>query len=137
MGHFARDCPNPSKKPLSERPNAYQRTKSPGPNKKPSVPNPHVAVQGTQGIDAFEWDKEETGLGYVTVHTAQVSVGFNTKNLTDTVTGLRIVAKTPAPSLLDDGDVESHPRPPPSKISPTLQFHYDRERERAFQESQY
>jgi hypothetical protein len=54
MGLFARDCPNPSKKPLSERPNAYQRTKSPGPNRKPSVPNVHVAVQGNQGGDAFE-----------------------------------------------------------------------------------
>jgi hypothetical protein len=137
MGHFARDCRNPSTKPLSDHPNSYQRTKSPGPTRKPSVPNAHVAVQGNQGTDAFEWDNEEAGLGCVTVHTAPVSVGFNTKNLTDTATGLPIAAQTPAPSLLDDGDVESHSGPPPPKVNATLQFHNDRERERYFQESRY
>jgi hypothetical protein len=95
-----------------------------------------VAVEGPKVDDAFEWDKEEAGLGCVAVHIAPVSVGFNINNLTDTVTGLPISAHTPAPSLLDDGDVESHPGPPSSNISPALQFHYVRERERAFQKLQ-
>jgi hypothetical protein len=43
MGHSAYNCPNPSKKPLRERPNAYQRTKSPWPNqRKPPVQNAHT-----------------------------------------------------------------------------------------------
>jgi hypothetical protein len=37
MGHFARDCPNPSTKPPND-----QRNKSPGPTSKPSVPNAHI-----------------------------------------------------------------------------------------------
>jgi hypothetical protein len=139
MGHFAYNCPIPSKKTLSERPNAYQRTKSPGPNhRKPPVQNAHVAVQGSSCKidDVFEWDKEEAGLGCVTVHTAPVSVGFNVTYLTDTVTDLPITAHTPATSLLDDVDIESQPGPPSPNISPALQFQYVRERERAFQESQ-
>jgi hypothetical protein len=81
MGHFARDCPNPSTKAPND-----QRNKSLGPTRKLSVPNAHIAVQSNQGAAAFEWDHEAPGLGCVTVHTAPVSVGFNTNNLTDTVT---------------------------------------------------
>jgi hypothetical protein len=108
MNHIAYNCPHPSKNPLSERPNAYQRTKSPGPNqRKPPVQNAHIAVQRSscKVEEVFEWDKEEAGLGFVTVHAAPVSVGFNINYLTDTVTDLPISAHTPAPRLLDDGDV--------------------------------
>jgi hypothetical protein len=101
------------------------------------VPNAHIAVQSNQGAAAFEWDHEASGLGCVTVHTAQVSVGFNTNNLTDTVTEVYISAHAPAPSLLDDGDIVSHPGPPPPKVNVLFQFHNARERERDFQESRY
>jgi hypothetical protein len=132
MGHFARDCPNPGTKP----PNV-QRNKSPGPTRKPAMPNAHIAVQSNQGASAFEWDHEAPGLGCVTVHTAPVSVKVNSNNLTDTVTKLPISAHAPAPSLLDDGDIESHPGPPIPKVNALLQFHNARERERDFQESRY
>jgi hypothetical protein len=69
------------------------------------------------------------------VHTTPVSVRFNSTHLTDTVTNLPITAHTPAPSLLDDGDIESQPGPPSRNISPALHFNIVRERERAFQES--
>jgi hypothetical protein len=67
MGQFAYDCPNPNKKPLSERPNAFQGTKSPGPDRrdqKSTVQNAHGAVQGSSCIveDMYEWDKEEAGI---------------------------------------------------------------------------
>jgi hypothetical protein len=140
MGHFPYDCPNTTKKPLSERPNAYQQTKSPGPNQrnnKPPMQNAHVAVQGPlcRIEEVFEWDKEEAGLVCVIVHTTPVSVGSNIAHFTGTVTNLIITTHTPAPSLLDDGDIESQPGPPSQNISPDRQFQSVRERE-AFQESQ-
>jgi hypothetical protein len=47
----------------------------------------------------------------MTVQTVPIPVRFNTTCLTDTVTNLPIVAHTLAPSLLDYGNVESHPGP--------------------------
>jgi hypothetical protein len=132
MGHFACDCRNPSTKPPND-----QRNESPGPTRKPVVPNAHIVVKSNQGAAAFEWDHEETGSGCVTVHTARVSVGFNSNNLTDTITELPISTHARAPSLLGDGDIESHPGPPLPKVNALLQFHNARERERDFQESRY
>jgi hypothetical protein len=68
------------------------------------------------------------------VHTAPVPVGFNRIHLTDTVTNLPITTHTPAPSILDDGDIESQPGPP--TVSPNLQHNAYMERARAFAESQ-
>jgi hypothetical protein len=77
MGHYARDCPNPSKKPLSERPNAYARAKSPAPDRRdPRTPSTtHVAIEVTD--NTYEWGNDDTGLGCVTVHTAPVSIRFD------------------------------------------------------------
>jgi hypothetical protein len=130
MGHFARDCPNPGTKTPY-----VQRNKSPGPTRKPAMPNAHIAVQSNHDASAFEWDHEAPGLGCVTVQTAPVSVKFNFNNLTITDTKLPISAHAPAPSLLDDGDIESHPGPPIPKVNALLQFYNARERERDFPES--
>jgi hypothetical protein len=62
-------------------------------------------------------------------------VKFNYHYLTDTVTNLPIATHAPAPSLLDDGDIESHPGPP--KVNAILQHSNARERERDFQASRY
>ena len=60
---------------------------------------------------------------------------FNYNNLTDSVTNLPIAAHAPAPSLLDDGDIESHPGQP--KVNSLLQHHIARDHERDFQASRY
>jgi hypothetical protein len=111
-GHYAKDCKNPSKKPLSKRPDAYQRAKSPAPDRRdPRTPsNAHLTVE--RDDNTYEWSNEDTGLGCVAVHTAPVSIRFNYIHLTDTVTNLPITTHTPVPSLLDDGDTESQPGPP-------------------------
>jgi hypothetical protein len=107
FGHYARECPNPSTKPMSERPNAYARTKSPAPDRKDyRTRTANVAIEKQD--NTYGWDNEVVGLGCMTVHTVPGPVRFNTTCLTDTVTNLPIVAHTLAPSLQDDGDVESH-----------------------------
>ena len=60
---------------------------------------------------------------------------FNTRYLTESVTNLPLAAHAPAPSLLDDGDIESHPGPP--KVNAILQHYNARDRERDFQASRY
>jgi hypothetical protein len=139
MGHYAYECKNPSKKPFSERPDAYQRAKSPSPNRRdPRTPsqNAHLAVERPSCDDnAYEWSIEDAELGCVAVHTAPVTVVFNITHLTDTVTNLPISLHTPAPSLLDDGDIESQPGPLYSHISPNLQHKAYMERAREFAES--
>ncbi len=129
-GHFARDCTNPSNKPISERPNSYARAKSPAPDRRdPRTPSTaNVAIEIPE--NGYGWDNEETGLGCVTVQTAPVSVGFNSIYLTDTVTNLPITTHTPVPSLLDDGDVESHPGPNP--VSPAEIYFEKNEEHRLF-----
>ena len=95
---------------MSERPNAYARTKSPAPDRKDyRTRTANVAIEKQD--NTYGWDNEVVGLGCMTVHTVPGPVRFNTTCLTDTVTNLPIVAHTLAPSLLDDGDVESHPGP--------------------------
>jgi hypothetical protein len=133
-GHYVKDCRNPSKKPLSERPDAYQRAKSPAPDQRdPRTPsNAHVAVEHDD--NTYEWSKENTGLGCVAVHTAPVSIRFNSIYLTDTVTNLPITTHTPAPSLLDDGDVESQPGP--ITVSPYVEYNEYQERQREFAAAQ-
>jgi hypothetical protein len=57
MGHFARDCPNPGpKQPY------VLRNKSPGPTRKPAMPNAHIAVESNQDAPSFEWDHEAPGI---------------------------------------------------------------------------
>ena len=130
MGHFARDCTyTGTKKPF------VQRSKSPAPTRKPAVPSAQMAVESSQDGPSYEWDQEAPGIGYVTVQTAPVSVGFNYNNLTDSITKLPMAAHAPAISLLDDGDVESNPGPP--KVNDLLLHHLARERERDFQRSRY
>jgi hypothetical protein len=84
--------------------------------------------------NTYEWSNEDTGLGCVAVHTVPFSIRLNCKHLTDTVTNLPITTHTPAPSLLDDGDIESQPGP--STVSPYLQYNAYQERAREFAESQ-
>jgi hypothetical protein len=99
------------------------------------MPNAQLAVESNQDAPSYEWDHEAPWIGYVTVQTAPVSVKFNYNNLTDTVTNLPIAAHAPAPSLLDDEDIESHPGSP--KVNALLQHYNARERERDFQASRY
>jgi hypothetical protein len=68
------------------------------------------------------------------VHTAPVSIMFDSVYLTDTVTNLPITTHTPAPSLLDDGDIESQPGP--KTVSPYVQYNEYQERQREFAEEQ-
>jgi hypothetical protein len=133
-GHFAKDCTNPSNRPISERPNSYARAKSPALDKR----DPHTPSTANVAIEisdnTYGWDNEETGLGCVTVQTAPVSIGFNSIYLTDTVTNLPITTHTPVPSLLDDGDVESHPGPNP--VSPAELYFDQQKKHRQFNASQ-
>jgi hypothetical protein len=94
-----------------------------------------LAVESSQDGPSYEWDHEAPGIGYVTVQTVPVSVKFNSYNLTDSVTNLPLAAHAPAPSMLDDGDIESHPSPP--KVNDLLLHHIARDRERDFQASRY
>jgi hypothetical protein len=59
-GHYAKDCKNPSTKPLSERSDAYQRAKSRAPNRRdPRTPsNAYLAVE--RDDNTYEWSKEDT-----------------------------------------------------------------------------
>ena len=130
MGHFARDCTfTGPKQPF------VQRSKSPAPTRKPAMPSAQLAVESSQDGPSYEWDHEAPGIGYVTVQTAPVSVRFNYNNLTDSVTNLPIAAHAPALSLLDDGDIESHPGPP--RAIALLQYQIARDREQEFQASRY
>ncbi len=95
---------------MSERPNAYARTKSPAPDRE-DLPTRTAYVAIEKNDTTYGWENEAMGLGCMTVHTVPVSVIFNTSCLTDTVTNLPIAAHTLAPSLQDDGDIESHPGP--------------------------
>jgi hypothetical protein len=68
------------------------------------------------------------------VHAAPVSIRFNSIYLTNTVTNLPITTHTPAPSHLDDGDIESQPGP--KTVSPYVQYNEYQERQREFAEGQ-
>jgi hypothetical protein len=108
---YARECPNPSNKPMSERPHAYARAKSPAPDRRDPYTHPaNVAIE-KDSDKTYGWDNEDTGLGCMTVQTVPVPVGFNSNYLTNTLMNLLKVTYTLAPSLLDDGNAESHPGP--------------------------
>jgi hypothetical protein len=70
----------------------------------------------------------------MTVQSAPVSVGFNSIYLNNTVTNLPIITHTPVPSLVDDGDVESHPGPNP--VSPAELYFDQQENHRDINVSQ-
>jgi hypothetical protein len=131
LGHFAEDCSQtvPTSKP-------FTRSKPSAPAHKPATTSISAwAVEGSQDGPSYEWDHEALGIGYVTVHSAPVAVRFNLRYLTDSVTNLPFAVHAPSPSLLDDGDIASHPGPP--RMNDLLQHHLARDLERVFQQSWY